>query len=147
MQPVRRRFRLRPLRRPQRPVQGRQPCQLQLPPPETQEVPQTPPKGPKNRSTSKPTPPRNEPTNRSRQIIGLWLGTRHQTRYFPDGTFIIDPQLGPKSSRGHWSINGDQLTEYKSDGSVKNHRIISITSHEFVFADEQGTHRKTCIGR
>jgi hypothetical protein len=114
-------------------------------PPVTQEVPQASPKGPKNRS--KPTPPRNEPANRSRQIIGLWLGTRHQTRYFPDGTFIIDPQLGPKSSRGHWSITGDQLTEYKSDGSAKSHRIISITSREFVFADEQGTHRKTRIGR
>lgn len=97
---------------------------------------------------SKTAPQQTDLVNPSRHIIGTWQGPRHQTRYFADGTFVVDPQLGPKSSRGRWRLEGDRLTEYLPSGAAKTHRIISISSRELIVADEQGRpHRKARVGR
>lgn len=51
----------------------------------------------------------------SRHLVGTWHGGRHDTRYFSDGTWMMDPQnyelLGGRSTHGKWRIKDGKLVE------------------------------------
>ena len=51
----------------------------------------------------------------SRRLVGTWHGGRHDTRYFSDGTWMMDPQnyalLGGQNTHGNWRIQNGKLIE------------------------------------
>ena len=51
----------------------------------------------------------------SQRLVGTWRGSRHETRYFADGTWMMDPQhyelLGGQTSHGKWRIENAKLIE------------------------------------
>jgi hypothetical protein len=48
----------------------------------------------------------------SRRLVGTWHEYRHDTRYFPDGTYLTDPaENAPNSRSGKWRIEHGRLVE------------------------------------
>ena len=55
----------------------------------------------------------------TRRLVGTWQGGRHSTRYFADGTWIMDPQPGfdEQNTHGRWSIKNGRLSETFEGGA------------------------------
>jgi len=78
----------------------------------------------------------------SRRLVGTWHGGRHDTRYFSDGTWMMDPQnyelLGGHNTHGNWRIKNGKLIETwrfqdeSSDSSTLD-EIIELTPTHFRF--------------
>jgi hypothetical protein len=78
----------------------------------------------------------------SRRLVGTWHGGRHDTRYFSDGTWMMDPQnyelLGGQNTHGNWRIKNGQLIETwrfkgESTDSSTVAEIIELTATRFRF--------------
>ena len=78
----------------------------------------------------------------SQRLVGTWRGSRHDTRYFADGTWMTDPQdyelLGGQNSHGRWRIENAKLIEtWRFVGELEDaqviEEIIAITSHVLKF--------------
>jgi len=71
----------------------------------------------------------------SRRIVGTWHEYRHDTRYFPDGTYLTDPAESPASTRsGKWRIEHGKLIETwrfqgASADSTVVQQIIQLDQH------------------
>jgi hypothetical protein len=65
----------------------------------------------------------------SRRLVGTWHGGRHDTRYFSDGTWMMDPQnyelLGGQNSHGKWRIkNGRLIQTWRFNGETTDSRVV-----------------------
>lgn len=65
----------------------------------------------------------------TRQLIGTWKGGRHNTRYFANATWMMDPQnyelLGGQNTHGKWRIeNGKLITTWRFTGESEDSRTI-----------------------
>ena len=78
----------------------------------------------------------------SLRLVGTWHGGRHDTRYFSDGTWMMDPQnyelLGGQNTHGNWRIENGKLIEtwrFKSESSDSSTvaDIIELTATRFQF--------------
>src|SRR5438034_9291754 len=77
----------------------------------------------------------------SQRLVGTWRGSRHDTRYFADGTWMMDAQdyeLGGQNSHGKWRIENAKLIETwrfvdESEDSRVLQEIIAITSYVLKF--------------
>jgi len=78
----------------------------------------------------------------SLRLVGTWHGGRHDTRYFSDGTWMMDPQnyelLGGQNTHGKWRIENGKLIEtwrFKSESSDSSTvaDIIELTATRFQF--------------
>lgn len=66
----------------------------------------------------------------TRRLVGTWQGGRHSTRYFADGTWIMDPQPGfdEHNTRGRWSVKNGRLTETHEGGNGDPDSTFEISS-------------------
>jgi hypothetical protein len=77
----------------------------------------------------------------SQRLVGTWRGSRHDTRYFADGTWMIDPQdyelLRPEFTTkvAYRQRQVDQSMAFvgESEDSRVIQEIIAITSHVLKF--------------
>ena len=78
----------------------------------------------------------------SQRLVGTWRGSRHDTRYLANGTWMMDPQdyelLGGQNSHGKWRVENAKLIETwrfvgESEDSRVIQEIIAITSHVLKF--------------
>ena len=78
----------------------------------------------------------------SRSLVGTWRGGRHDTRYFANGTWMMDPQnyqlLAGQNSHGQWRIKNGRLIEtWRFVGESRDSRvvqeIISLTPQTLKF--------------
>ena len=65
----------------------------------------------------------------TRELIGTWKGGRHNTRYFTNGTWMMDPQLYEllhgENTHGKWRIeNGKLITTWRFTGESADSRTI-----------------------
>lgn len=66
----------------------------------------------------------------TRRLVGTWQGGRHSTRYFADGTWLMDPQPGydEGNTHGRWSIKNGRLTETFEGGAGEPNTNFDITA-------------------
>jgi len=73
----------------------------------------------------------------SQWLIGTWDGSRHHTRYFADGKWMMDPQnyqlLGGQNTHGKWRIENGRLIETwrflgQTSDSITVGEIIELTN-------------------
>jgi hypothetical protein len=78
----------------------------------------------------------------SQRLLGTWHGGRHSTRYFADGSWMMDPQnyelSGGQNTHGKWRIKNGRLIETwrfegESTDSSTVHEIIELTETHFRF--------------
>jgi hypothetical protein len=75
----------------------------------------------------------------SRRIVGTWHEYRHDTRYFPDGTYLTDPAERPPTDRsGKWRVEHGKLIERwrferASEDSTVVQQIIQLDQHVLRF--------------
>jgi hypothetical protein len=78
----------------------------------------------------------------SLRLVGTWHGGRHDTRYFSDGTWMMDPQnyelLGGQNTHGNWRIENGKLIEtwrFKSESTDSSTvaDIIELTATRLQF--------------
>jgi hypothetical protein len=72
----------------------------------------------------------------SRLLIGTWQGTRHQTLYCADGTWILDPPDEGDNTRGKWRVDHGKLIETwrfrdESSDSTSTEEIIELDEKTF----------------
>jgi hypothetical protein len=72
----------------------------------------------------------------SRLLVGTWRGSRHQTQYRVDGTWILDPPDEGGNTRGKWRIEHGRLIETwrfsdESSDSTSVEEIIELTEQIF----------------
>jgi len=62
----------------------------------------------------------------SRRILGTWHGYRHDTRYFPDGTYLTEPAENPPTLRsGKWRIKDGNLIEtWRFEGAQEDSTVV-----------------------
>jgi hypothetical protein len=62
----------------------------------------------------------------SRRILGTWHEYRHDTRYFPDGTYLTDPAENPPILRsGKWRIKDGNLIEtWRFKGAQEDSTVV-----------------------
>ena len=65
-------------------------------------------------------------TTLSRRIVGTWHEYRHDTRYFPDGTYLTDPAERPPTDRsGRWRIEHGKLIEtWRFQGASEDSGVV-----------------------
>jgi hypothetical protein len=72
----------------------------------------------------------------SRLLVGTWKGSRHETQYLADGTWVLDPPDQGDNTRGKWRIEHGRLvetwrlTDEDSDSSSVE-EIIELTEKIF----------------
>ena len=72
----------------------------------------------------------------SRLLLGTWQGTRHQTLYRADGTWILDPPDEGDNTRGKWRIEHGKLIETwrfrdESSDSTSTEEMIELNEKTF----------------
>ena len=72
----------------------------------------------------------------SRLLVGTWQGTRHQTIYRADGTWILDPPDEGDNTRGKWRVDHGKLIETwrfrdESSDSTSTEEIIELNEKTF----------------
>ena len=74
--------------------------------------------------------------NSSRLLVGTWQGSRHQTLYRADGTWVLDPPDEGDNTHGKWRIEDGKLIETwrfrdESSDSTSTEEIIELTEKIF----------------
>lgn len=72
----------------------------------------------------------------SRLLLGTWQGTRHQTLYRANGTWILDPPDEGDNTRGKWRIEHGKLIETwrfrdESSDSTSTEEMIELNEKTF----------------
>ena len=72
----------------------------------------------------------------SRILVGTWQGSRHETQYRADGTWILDPPDEGNNTRGKWRIEHGRLIETwrftdETEDSSSVEEIIELTDKIF----------------
>ena len=72
----------------------------------------------------------------SRLLVGTWQGTRHQTLYRANGTWILDPPDEGDNTRGKWRIEHGKLIETwrfrdESSDSTSIEEMIELNEKTF----------------
>ena len=72
----------------------------------------------------------------SRLLVGTWQGTRHQTLYRANGTWILDPPDEGDNTRGNWRIEHGKLIETwrfrdESSDSTSTEEMIELNEKTF----------------
>ena len=72
----------------------------------------------------------------SRLLVGTWQGTRHQTLYRANGTWILDPPDEGDNTRGKWRIEHGKLIETwrfrdESSDSTSTEEMIELNEKTF----------------
>ena len=72
----------------------------------------------------------------SRLLLGTWQGTRHQTLYRANGTWILDPPDEGDNTRGNWRIEHGKLIETwrfrdESSDSTSIEEMIELNEKTF----------------
>jgi hypothetical protein len=62
----------------------------------------------------------------SRRLVGTWHDYRHDTRYFDDGTYLVDPADRPPTDRsGKWRIKHGKLIEkWRFEGVSRDSTVV-----------------------
>ena len=67
----------------------------------------------------------------TRRLIGTWQGSRHSSRYFADGTWMMDPQdyafLKGQNTNGRWFIKHGRLIEtWRFNGETRDSMVTYV---------------------